>query len=98
MRTKKKIRLLAWNANGLNTHVRELAQAIQRLLPDLVTLNETRSNANEAFRTVWPGARVTQVAPKADPGRSTRAGVAVAIRTGAEKFKISPSWRKEDGN
>lgn len=43
------------------------------------------------LHTIWPGARSAQVLPKADTGRATRAGVAVATRPGTEML-VSSRW------
>lgn len=64
----------------------------------MVVMGEIRSNVNGAIRSIWPGARLEQVLPKANKGKATRAGLAVVMRQGVEM--LAPSrWEYEgEGN
>lgn len=83
-----KIKTISWNINGLGTHAMELAQAVDKLKPDMIALSETRTNTRNIVQKMWPGAKTIQVLPK-ETGRATRAGVAIVARPGTELLTVS---------
>lgn len=57
-------------------------------------LTETRADASEAFRRVWPGAVKDQALPIGVTGRE---GVAVAVKPGFE-VRFTGSWASREEN
>lgn len=78
-RLRIKIRILAWNLNGVRTHEVELFNLLASLKPDIVKLCETRADMRPTFRRIWPGEEIEQILAVAKNSSLTRAGTAVIV-------------------
>lgn len=59
----------------------------------MLELCESRTNATELIKKIWPGAKIVQVIPKVS-GRTTRARVTLVARPGIELLRAS-RWEVE---
>lgn len=65
------------------------AHAIHKLKPDMLVLNETRTNARKSNQCIWPAARVEQAFPQTKTRPPSNVGVKVAIKSGLESMLVS---------
>lgn len=49
--------------NGIITHEKELFRMLRNLKPDLAILTETRADARQTLRRIWPRSKTEQMHP-----------------------------------